>query len=268
VLVARTPSRPVWLSISAAPIRGDDGQVHGAVSTLADVTALHDLEEQREDYIRAISHDLRNPLTVVTGMTEWLHRRLGQQGMEREASVAEKALRSATRMAAMVADLLYSIRLEAGQTLLDPRPTDLGRLAADAMEHLSTPEDRARLRLVVPAGLPPANADPDRVERALVNLISNALKYSPPDQTVEIRLDAQDERLVVAVLDRGPGITEAELPHLFQRFYRAKTGERVEGTGLGLYITRLIAEAHGGQAWAESQLGQGSTFYISLPVAK
>lgn len=265
VLVVHTPSRPVWLSISAAPVRAGD-QVLGAVSTFSDITALHDMEEQREDYIRAITHDLRNPLTVISGLTELLHRRLQHQGMEREAAMAEKVLRSATRLAGMVSDLLESIRFEAGQIRLALEPTDLGRLAGEVTERLVTPEERARLRVVVPAGLPYILCDAARIERALVNLITNALKYSAAGTPVEIRLDRRGERVLVAVQDAGPGIAADDLPRLFQRFYRGKAGDRVEGTGLGLYIVRLIAEAHGGHVWAESTPGHGSTFFLSLPV--
>lgn len=268
VVAFHATGRPVWVSISAAPVRTEDGRLLGAVSSFADIGGLHNLQEQREDYIRTISHDLRNPLTVIIGMSELLHGRLARQGLEREAEMADKVMRSARSMNAMVADLVESIRMESGQLKLRPEPTDLARLAADVLERTGTPDERARLHLEAQDGLPPALVDGERVERALVNLVTNALKYSPPDTTVVVRLTASGEGLVLAVEDQGYGIPGEDLANVFQRFYRVKATETREGLGLGLYITRLIAEAHGGRVWVESELGLGSTFYISLPAAR
>jgi signal transduction histidine kinase len=110
--------------------------------------------------------------------------------------------------------------------------------------------------------------DIERFERATINLITNALKYSPPESTVVVRVSRSNEEALVSVHDQGWGIPADELPYVFDRFYRAKTGKKVgEGLGLGLYIARLIAEAHGGRIWVESEVGKGSTFVFSLPLA-
>jgi signal transduction histidine kinase len=111
-------------------------------------------------------------------------------------------------------------------------------------------------------------ADPDRLERILMNLLTNALKYSAPGTPVTVALARRDGQVVTAVSDQGPGIPPDELPHLFERYYRAReTRERKEGLGLGLYITKGLVEAHGGRLWVESQVGKGSTFSFSLPAA-
>jgi two-component system phosphate regulon sensor histidine kinase PhoR len=111
-------------------------------------------------------------------------------------------------------------------------------------------------------------ADPSRLERILTNLISNALKYSPPEAEVVVRAERVDSCLQVSVVDRGIGIAPEDLPHLFERFYRTRGSRKAEGLGLGLYITRMLVEAHGGRIWAESELGKGSTFSFTLPLAR
>jgi signal transduction histidine kinase len=115
--------------------------------------------------------------------------------------------------------------------------------------------------------VPPVLADPARVERVVVNLLSNALKFSPPDAPVIVRLAQTDGRALVSVIDRGVGIPKEQQEHLFERYYRTETGQKREGLGWGLYITRLIVEAHGGQVCVESEPGKGSTFYFTLPLA-
>jgi two-component system, NtrC family, sensor histidine kinase KinB len=110
-------------------------------------------------------------------------------------------------------------------------------------------------------------ADAEQMERVIVNLVRNALKYSGPDEPVNVRLDQDEAEATVTVTDRGVGIAAEDAPHVFERFYQADTGYKAEGLGLGLYITKLIVEAHGGKTWLESELGKGSSFTFTLPVA-
>ncbi|MHB1416804.1 MAG: sensor histidine kinase, partial [Chloroflexota bacterium] len=129
-------------------------------------------------------------------------------------------------------------------------------------------EDQARLRVEAPQPVPPVLADPERVERVVVNLVTNALKYSTPGKPVVVRVQPSDGEAMVSVIDEGPGISSEELPHLFQRYRRAAAGNKAGGLGLGLYIARLIVEAHGGRIWVESEVGKGSTFSFTLPLAE
>ncbi|HOG47921.1 MAG TPA: ATP-binding protein, partial [Anaerolineae bacterium] len=120
-----------------------------------------------------------------------------------------------------------------------------------------------------PADLPPASADPDRLERVLTNLWSNALKYSAPGTPVTVSARQEGREVITSVADRGPGIAPEDLPGLFQRYFRtAAAEERRKGVGLGLYITRRLVEAHDGRIWAESTVGVGSVFSFSLPIAE
>ncbi|HEX2923308.1 MAG TPA: ATP-binding protein, partial [Chloroflexota bacterium] len=127
--------------------------------------------------------------------------------------------------------------------------------------------DVKRVRLSVEESLPPVSADPDRLERIVLNLLSNALKYSAPQTPVDIRASRKNGQALVAVEDRGQGIAPEDLPHIFERFYRTKGPHRKESIGLGLYISRILVEAHGGRISVKSELGKGSTFSFTLPLA-
>ncbi len=167
-------------------------------------------------------------------------------------------------MARMIQDLLDTSHLESGRVELDLERVDLLELLSRTIEHLATPADRERIRLDGSA-CPPVMADPERLERVAMNLLSNALKYSGPEMPVSVRLSCGDAEAIISVTDQGIGIAEEDLPHLFEKYYRAQDQASTEGLGLGLYISRLIIEAHGGRLWAVSKLGKGSTFCISLP---
>jgi len=269
MVLHRPDGRVLWVLVSAAPIRMPDGTLLGAVAAFRDVTAQHELEEQREDILRAISHDLRNPLSAILGQAEILKRRLGRAGLAQEQASAEAIATSAQRMNAMIQDLVEAARLESGQLRLNLQPVELGPFIADLLRRLAPAMEVGRVRVEVPEGLPPALADPARLERVVTNLLSNALKYSWPGSEVRVSVRQRNGELVTSVIDRGPGIAPQDLPKLFQRYGRmAAVQDRAGGLGLGLYIARKLVEAHGGRIWAESQLGVGSTFSFTLPVAQ
>jgi signal transduction histidine kinase len=242
-------------------------RIEHVVAIARDVTDRKQAEAFREEYVSFISHDLRNPLTALLGQSDWLRRVLSAKGLEREARAAESMLTSARRLNSMVQDLADSVRLEAGVMKMQIQPVDLFHLVTDISERVGTLEDRARIHLEVPDWVPPVRADRDYVERAIVNLLTNALKYSAPDTPVILRVVRGDGAAVVSVIDQGVGIPPEEMPFLFEKFYRARTGKKAEGLGLGLYITRMIVEALGGRIWAESKLRKGSTFSFTLPLA-
>lgn len=150
-----------------------------------------------------------------------------------------------------------------------PRPLDLHAYVDELKDRLAGAMETDRIQVEVPRALPPVMADPNRLERILVNFLSNALKYSAPNTRVSLRLEQADNAVVTRITDEGPGIPPEELPHLFERYYRARaTQQSKEGLGLGLYITKGLVDAHGGQMWAESEPGKGSSFYFTLPLAQ
>lgn len=223
---------------------------------------------QLEDLLWAVSHDLRAPLTVIQGQAQLLGRSLERAGTEREKANAEAVAAGARRMNSMIQDLVDSVRMEAGQLELSRQPVALRPFVLDLVERLSGVLNPERIKVEIPKALPKVSADPDRLERIMINLVTNALKYSPPDSEVLVRGRRRGGEVVVSIIDRGMGFTPEDLSHLFERFFRAEPALRGEGLGLGLYITRTLVEAHGGRIWAESELGKGSTFYFTLPIAE
>ncbi|TAK34187.1 MAG: response regulator [Chloroflexota bacterium] len=293
------------MSVSSAPIRDGYGRIVAGVVVFTDVTErkkaeealrkTHDelearvgertaelartnedlqheiserrkVEQLREEYISLVSHDLRSPLSNIIGSTEWLMRTLGQKGMEAESRWAATVLKNAKRMNLMIQELVDSARLESGRARMQKVPTVLGHLVPELVERVGTLEDRSRIRVEADEPMPSVLVDPEHIERAIVNLLTNALKYSPAESPVVMRVARRNNDVLVTVTDQGVGIPPEDIPHLFQRYYRSKTAVTQEGLGLGLYIARLIVEAHGGRIWVESELEKGSTFGFALPL--
>jgi PAS domain S-box-containing protein len=255
--------------VSAGPIRDEQGHILGAVTNFSDITSLVEMQREREDILRAVSHDLRNPLAAIQGQAELLERRVEQAAPpERLRGSVEAIENSAQRMNTMIQDLVDAARSESGQLTLNRQPVDLRTFTGQLKERLAPTMDMGRIELQIPEDLPAVSADPNRLERILTNLWSNALKYSTPGTPVTVSATQADGEVVVSVTDRGPGIRPEDLSHIFERYYRTQMARKArEGLGLGLYITRRLVEAHGGRIWVESQVGVGSTFSFSLPVA-
>ncbi len=250
-----------WFLVSGAPIRAPDGTVWGAVVTFSDVSELHHLEAARDDLVRMVSHDLRTPLNAILAQAHLL-RAHGEEGRveERARSIA----RSCDRMRSMIQDLLEATLLEAGQLRMSPMEVELAAFSQELLERHrgALAVDRVRVVALAPV---PARADPERLERIFVNLLSNALKYSPPQGEVTVRIERAPGGAYLSVADHGIGIAPEDMPHMFERFFRSRGTRQPEGLGLGLYITRLLVYAHGGRIDVESQLGCGSTFRVFLP---
>jgi len=269
LVVVHRPHGLIRASVSGAPIRAADGTLLGAVMSVTDITELNNLQEQQKALLQMVSHDLRAPLTVIKGHEQIVAAEMDARQIDGPLRNSLRAIdRSANRMDLMIQDLVDATRWEGGQLELKREVVQLPQFVADLLQRVSPVLDTARIRVDLPPALPPVCADYARLERILVNLLSNALKYSAPDTPVFLRAWPQDGEVVIAVADRGRGIPPDDLPHLFERFYRVKDTSKAEGIGLGLYITRILVEAHGGRIWVESAVGQGSTFSFTLPVAR
>jgi PAS domain S-box-containing protein len=265
----RPGKKPRWVSASAAPIRTADGRQVGVVATFSDITALHELQEQRDVYLHMISHDLRTPLTTVHGHAQLLERALRDRGEEDgTARVSIAAIKGAvTRMNIMIGDLVDVARMEGGQLSVRRKAVRLQPFWADLAQRFGTVLDLERIRVDLPDDLPPALADGPRLERVLINLLTNAMKYSAADRPVQVRARCPGDHLVLEVADEGQGISAEDRGRIFDRFFRASTGRHAPGVGLGLYITKLLVEAQGGEIWVESEPGRGSRFVFTLEAA-
>jgi PAS domain S-box-containing protein len=245
-----------WYSVSAySPAPGS------FVALIDDVTDRRVAEEQREDLVRAVTHDLRTPLSVVASAATLMRRK-----QEAPPARVDTILRSCAGMDAMLNDLADMVRLDAGPITLDRRQVDVGALLSDLLPRLSAALDVSRVRISVCDPAPTVDGDAHRLERVLVNLLTNALKYSPPGTPVVVEVREARGQVAVDVSDEGEGIDAADLPHVFDRFFRTKTARRTEGLGLGLYIARTLVEAHGGTVEVDSRPGR-TRFRVLLPRA-
>jgi signal transduction histidine kinase len=226
------------------------------------VTRVH---EQREDLLKTLTHDVRTPLSVITMNAALLGR--GSQDPAVVLRRAQAIERSAASVAGMVGDLIDMAHLESGQLPLERKPVDLARFVGELKARLEGTLQIDRVTFAVPAGLPAADVDARRFERILVNLLSNALKYAPSPAPIVLAATVQGGNIVVSVADGGPGISQQDLPHIFEKYFRASATRAKEGLGIGLYGTRLLVQAHGGRIWVESALGKGTTFFVALPTA-
>lgn len=265
-IVRRRPSGERRHIVSTGTnVRDDSGRVVLALVVFRDVTELRRLEQQREEYVALISHDLRNPLSSILGFVSLLRSSLAAEN-SRLVDLAERAQRNVKRMTAMLDELTEATTLEGGAVTMEREPSDLRALATGIVSGF---EDRARNRIRVDTDGSASFVvlgDAARLERVIANLLTNALKYSADDAPVRVCITNRDGVIALSVTDRGIGIAPEHHHALFDRFYRTTAGRgRAGGLGLGLYIARLIVEAHGGRIHVSSELGAGSTFTITLP---
>jgi two-component system phosphate regulon sensor histidine kinase PhoR len=252
-----------FLQLIAIP----DQHASGAILLIQDLTRIRRLETVRRDFISNISHELRTPLASLKALTETL-----QDGALEDPNAAHRFLgRIQTEVDAltqMATELLELSRIESGQVPLELKLLPPSHLLHSAADRMKMQAERAGLTLAenCPDDLPLIQADMPRLEQVLVNLIHNAVKFTPPGGEVVLTASLDGRFVRFAVRDTGPGIPADDLPRIFERFYRVDRSRTGGGTGLGLSIARHLVEAHGGRIWAESREGEGSTFYFTIPV--
>ncbi len=254
-----------FLRIVATPLRG---QPYGALALLQDLTEVRRVERVRRDFIANVSHELRTPLTSLKALVETL-----EEGALDDPPAARDFLAKmhseVDGLAQLVGELLELSRIESGQVSLHLEPVDVEPLTRKTADRFLAQATRAGLKLSVeaPADLPTVLADPQRIEQVLVNLIHNAIKFTPSGGEIVVGARKEADGLVLWVADNGVGISAEDLPRIFERFYKADRSRSNGGTGLGLAIAKHLVEAHGGRIWAESIEGRGSTFAFTLPGA-
>ncbi len=265
-------------------VPGADGGRPKGLVVLQDVTELRRLERVRRDFVTNIGHELRTPLASIKLLVETL-----ETAVKDDPKVARGFLRTIDveldGLTQLVRELLELSRIESGKVQLNKRPVQVVELLNSTVRRLKAQAERANLNLSARTTDPAlyAYADAERVEQALVNLVHNAIKFTPPGGQITLQAASQKGGIVIAVEDTGIGIPPDDLPRIFERFYKVDKGRtgargdvegeastlrasnRESGTGLGLAIAKHIVQAHGGHIWVESQLNRGTTFFFTLP---
>ncbi|MFP4248599.1 MAG: CHASE2 domain-containing protein [Armatimonadota bacterium] len=240
----------------------------GKCAVFTDISHLKQLDRMKMDLISFVSHELKNPIASLQGACKLLIDRVDVED-ERTARLLDIARRQSRRMQYLVQDFLDLSRIEAGQELSlnlaeidDPRA-----LIADAIALCRGIDPDGPISVEVAPDMPAFHADRNKLEAVIINLVENAVKYSPPDAPVTVRVHPEEQEIVIEVEDEGTGIREEDLPKLFRSFQRVHDDSygQVSGTGVGLYICRHIMQAHGGEVTVESAWGEGSTFRLHLP---
>ena len=250
-----------FLLAIATPLEGG-----GCLLLLQNLTELKRLDAVKRDLSANISHELRLPIASVKALAETL-----AQGAIDDPSVAKEFLgqinAETDKLAQMVQELGDLSRIESGQSPLVKQNIGIGEVIKRAAERIKPQADRAGLsiNIDIASDLPPVAVDRDRIEQVLVNLLHNAIKFTPPGGSITISASSDDSSIRVSVADTGVGISADDLPRIFERFYKADKARSGGGTGLGLAIAKHIIEAHGGKIWAESVEGKGTTFTFTLP---
>ena len=255
-----------FLSAIATPIVEADGT--WVLLTIHDLTRMHQVETTRREFVTNVSHELRSPLASVKAIVETL-----DNGALEEAEVARDFVRrinwEVDRMSRLIEDLLDLSRLDSRQGLLSLNTLDLRLLMTEVKESFQERADNknVRVEVIAPERLPRAVGDEERLRQVLINLLDNALKFTPGTGSVTLSAYPENEKVRVGVRDSGVGISDDHLPHIFERFYKVDRSRQGGGTGLGLAIVKHIVQAHGSEVAVESREGEGSAFTFTLPRA-
>jgi signal transduction histidine kinase len=256
-------SRQRAIHLRQFAVGDESGLIIGRGLLLRDVTREHELDAFKTTLLAAVGHELRTPLAAIKGHASTLLQEDVTWSLDDQRHFLQTISSEADRLAQLVSNLLDLSRQEAGLLHLNRMPTSIHDLVTKTIAQFDRP--KVAITAQIPTDLPLVDVDRARTEVVLHNLIANALLYG--ESSVHVSARAQDDTVIISVADNGPGIAPDELPHIFERFYRARHGRRQHsgGTGLGLTICKAFIAAHGGTIWAESD-AQGTTISFSLPL--
>lgn len=254
--------RMLWITVS--PVVNEDGSRNGVVGLFKDMTEMERLEDTRREYVANVSHELRTPLTAVRGLLEPL-----ADGMVQDEETRQRYYRTmlheVMRLSRLITDMMTLSRLQSGAEYVEISRVDIHELLRDIVSGYSAAAEQKGIRLTLDArqavdGL----TDPDRIEQVLIILLDNALRFTPEEGTITIRVQLRGDRMLITVEDTGTGIPEEDLPHIFERFYKVDKSRGSAGTGLGLSIAKYIIDKLDEQITVHSELGKGTCFTFTV----
>jgi PAS domain S-box-containing protein len=264
VTITRGDGSDVKAFVTVAYVREDGGEMVGAVLVLRPAhTRLHRATAGIE-IVSTVSHELRSPLTSVKGYTSLLLNRWDRLGEDQKKMMLEQVNHDADRVTRLITELLDISRLETGRLVLRRQMVDLALVAKTVVDKVAMEYPDLEVDLSFPDQLPRPYADPDKVEQVLTNLVENACKYASA-KGLHVNAEHVDRQVAVSVADQGDGIPTDDIPRVFDKYFRRSEGKPT-GSGLGLWISRGLVEAHGGRLSATSIPGQGTTFRFTLPL--
>lgn len=256
---------PLPVGITYAPLLSMEGNLINTIVTVRDITRFRQADELKSEFISIVSHELKTPVALIKGYVSTLRR----TDVEWDCNVMDDSLQvieeEADRLTGLIENLLEASRLQAGGMQLNMTDISLYTMAVRLAKRFQTQTENHKIIVDLPENFPVVMADEVRIEQVLSNLLSNAIKYAPGG---EIHISGQNlsDQVIVCVSDAGPGIAPGDLPHIFDRFYRApETSRKTKGAGLGLYLAQAIIEAHGGRIWADPKTTEGARVCFSLP---
>ena len=255
-----------YISINAAPIRDEQGHIVGGIGTFMDVTNRRKSIQHKDEFISVASHELRTPVTSLQASLQLLNRMKDNPSNVMMPKLIEQANKSLNRVSILIEELLNATKMTGGQLHLNKKTVVLSEMIAECCHHVRS---EGMYNLITTGNMQlQANIDIDKIDQVIVNLVNNAVKYAPHSPDIMINIAQQGSVAKMSITDKGPGIPPEKLPYLFDRYYRVdSSGNQYSGLGLGLYICAEIIKKHNGQIGADSELGKGTTFWFTLPLA-
>jgi len=256
-----------FLRMIAVPFKTD--KIAGALLLFQDLTELRNLQTMRREFVGNVSHELRTPLAAIKALVETL-----QDGAIHDEKVAQDFLNKVSTevdsLTQMVNELIELSRIETGSTKLNLEAVLLNEIVQSVIRHLTPQAERKQIAIIpeLAVDIPSIQADRERIQQVITNILHNAVKFTPVGGKIKVTTKNNPDEVTVNIADTGIGISKEDLPHIFERFFKADKSRTTEGSGLGLAIAKHIIQAHGGRIRVESQEGKGSTFEFSLPMMK
>jgi PAS domain S-box-containing protein len=259
-----------WVRERAELEFDSQGLLKGGFGTVQDITEYKKLDQLKDDFIGLVSHELRSPMTVITGAINTVLTEGAQLSEEETRQLLKDAALESELLSHLLTNLLELSRAQSARLILHAEAIDVKKVVQDAVEEMKRQSSAHRFVVRLPRKLPPVYADPLRLERILYNLLENAVKYSPQGGEIRVLARPQKEHLLIEVSDQGIGISPADQAKLFAPFQRLEESRPggARGVGLGLLVCQRLVEAHGGRIWVKSKPGQGSTFSFTLPLSQ
>ena len=267
MMFERRDGKTVFLQVSSSPIRNNADKIIAAASIISDISRQKELERQKDDFIGIASHELKTPVTSLKVYTQTLESSFRKKGDLKAADQLERMDSQLIRLTSLINDLLDVTKIQSGRLQFDASVFDFNILVSEIVEEMQLTARHHTLisELDVPANV---RADRERIGQVLINLITNAIKYSPQADRIIVKSEVREGAVFLKVQDFGVGIPHDKQTRVFEQFFRVEGAEQntFPGLGLGLYISAEIVKREGGSIWVESEEGKGSTFCFSLPV--